>query len=50
VTRAGVPVAELRPLSTPTLTSDALVQRWRRLPPLDGRRFRADIDDILDQS
>jgi prevent-host-death family protein len=50
VMRAGVPAAELRPLSTPTLTSDALVQRWRRLPPLDGARLRADIDDLLDQS
>lgn len=48
VTRAGKPVAELRPLEKPTLSSEALVQRWRRLPVLDGARLRADIDAVID--
>jgi prevent-host-death family protein len=50
VTRAGKPVAELRPLQRPALTSDALLQRWRRLPALDGARLRADIDAVIDSS
>jgi prevent-host-death family protein len=50
VTRAGKPVAELRPLSRPALTSEALLQRWRRLPALDGARLRADIDAVIDPS
>ncbi len=48
VTRAGKPVAELRPLQKPALTSEALLQRWRRLPALDGARLRADIDAVID--
>ncbi len=47
VTRAGKPVAELRPIEKPALTSEVLVQRWRRLPVLDGARLRADIDSSL---
>ena len=48
VTRAGMPVAELRPLQKPALTSEALLQGWRRLPALGGARFRADIDAVID--
>jgi len=25
-----------------------LLQRWRSLPPVDPRKLRADIDDVLD--
>jgi prevent-host-death family protein len=50
VTRAGVPVAELRPLGAPTRTSEALLERWRRLTPLDADRLRADIDTVIDPS
>jgi prevent-host-death family protein len=50
VTRDGKPVAELRPLDKPALTSETLLRRWRRLPALDGARLRADIDAVIDSS
>jgi prevent-host-death family protein len=50
VTRAGKPVAELRPISGAGLTARALLERWRRLPPVDPDRFRADIDAVLERS
>lgn len=48
ITRAGQPVAELRPVASTPLTAEALLERWRRLPPLDAAALRADIDAILD--
>jgi len=48
VTRAGKPVAELRPVSRPPLTAEALLARWHRLPSVDYRTLRADLDEILD--
>jgi antitoxin (DNA-binding transcriptional repressor) of toxin-antitoxin stability system len=48
ITRDGEPVAELRALSRPRLGAEALVEHFRRLPPVDPVRFRADIDDVLD--
>ncbi len=48
ITRAGKPVAELRPASQPTLSAQTLLRRWRRLPAVDPDALRADIDDILD--
>jgi prevent-host-death family protein len=50
VTRAGKPVAELRPYVNPRLTSKVLLERWRHLPAIDLARFRADIDSVLDSS
>jgi prevent-host-death family protein len=50
ITRAGRPVAELRPYVSARLTSKALLERWRNLPPIDLVRFRADIDSVLDSS
>lgn len=50
VTRDGVPVAELRPLARPRLTAAVLIERFRRLPPVDPDRLRADIDAIVGQS
>jgi prevent-host-death family protein len=50
ITRAGKPVAELRPVSPPALTADALLARWRQLPAVDPAAFRADVDDLLDSS
>lgn len=49
ITRAGKRVAELRPLAQPT-SSEALVERWRKLPPVDPVALRADIDAVLDPS
>jgi prevent-host-death family protein len=48
VTRAGVPVGELRPVPRPRLSAGSLLARWRNVPAVDPRAFRADIDAILD--
>ena len=48
VTRAGRPVAELRPLPPRPLGASALVRRWRRLPALDQSALRADLDAVVD--
>lgn len=48
VTRAGVPVGELRPLPRPRLTADSLLLRWRHVPTIDPAAFRADLDAVLD--
>jgi prevent-host-death family protein len=50
VTRSGRPVAELRPLRRSGLSAAALLDRWRRLPPVDADALRADIDDTIDPS
>ncbi len=51
VTRNGVPVAELRPIQPRrfvprTVIAEAAVQA----PRIDGNRFRADLDAVIDQS
>jgi prevent-host-death family protein len=48
VTRAGKPVAELRPLRRPALTTAELIERAKRLPYVDPDKLRADIDAIID--
>jgi prevent-host-death family protein len=48
ITRAGKPVAELRPASASPLSSEALLDRWRPLPPVDPDSLRADLDGFLD--
>ncbi len=48
VTRGGRPVAELRPLRSRSYTAAALLERWKRVPPIDGRSLRADLDATLD--
>jgi prevent-host-death family protein len=48
VTRAGRPVAELRPLRRPGLDAATLLARWRHLPRVDPVAFRADIDEAID--
>lgn len=50
VTRDGHPVAELRPLPSMTLDSATLLSRWRRLPDVDPKRLRTDIDRVIDAS
>ena len=47
-TRAGQPVAELRPVRPPGLGAATLLARWRHLPPVDPEAFRADVDDAGD--
>ena len=48
VTRGGRPVAELRPLRSTVLTASTLLERCRRLPPIDDALLRADLDTTLD--
>jgi prevent-host-death family protein len=50
VTRDGRPVAELRPLGAVPLPAHTLLQRWKRLPPVDPARLRRDLDSVFDPS
>lgn len=47
ITRSGRPVAELRAVK-PSLSADALLTRWRLLPPVDPAGLRSDLDELLD--
>src|SRR5438067_4105402 len=42
ITRAGKPVAQLRPVAAAAVPSEVLVARWRRLPPVDPAALHAD--------
>ena len=48
ITRDGRPVARLSPLPAPRLTAQALVERWRGAPRIDGEALRRDIAEVLD--
>jgi prevent-host-death family protein len=48
ITRGGKPVAELRPLRAKAVRREVLLARWRGLPSIDYRKFREDIDRVLD--
>ena len=51
VTRNGMPVAELRPLTqqrSPVVPKEALLRLIGVGPPLDADRFRADLDRVVD--
>lgn len=47
VTRAGKRVVDLRPVGRPPVTAAVLLERWRRLPPVDVASLRADLDAVL---
>lgn len=50
VTRNGTPVAELRPLQPDTFVPRAVIaEAARRAPGIDARRFRSDLDAVIDQ-
>ncbi|MBA3417152.1 MAG: hypothetical protein H0U09_00335 [Geodermatophilaceae bacterium] len=50
VTRNGVPVGELLPLRRHRFVSaEAAVAMFRRAPPVDYGRVRADVDRLVDQ-
>jgi antitoxin (DNA-binding transcriptional repressor) of toxin-antitoxin stability system len=50
VTRNGAPVGELTPLRRRRyVTADAAIAAFGRAPRIDGDRFRADVDAVLDQ-
>ncbi len=48
VTRAGRPVAELRPVQGVGLGAAALLRRWRTVPPVNADALRRDIDSAID--
>lgn len=48
VTRDGRPVAELRPIRSRGLSAAVLLERWRRIPAVDGAILRTEIDALLD--
>ena len=48
ITRSGRAVAELRAVAHPPVTAEVLLERWRRLPPLDAQTLRTDIDRVVD--
>ncbi len=50
VTRAGRPVAELRPIQAPGLGAAALLRRWRTTPAIDRDSLRRDIGSVIDAS
>jgi len=50
ITRAGKPVAELRPVPPTALAANALLERWRHLPAVDPVALRHDIDELLDSA
>ncbi|MEX1335182.1 MAG: type II toxin-antitoxin system prevent-host-death family antitoxin [Candidatus Limnocylindrales bacterium] len=50
VTRGGTPVARLVPITGRPLTTEALLKRWKHLPPMDYDSLRRDLDEIIDPS
>lgn len=48
VTLDGEPVAELRPIVGRGPSAAALLERWRRLPSVNARQWRTDLDAVLD--
>ena len=50
VTRAGKPVAELRPVDRTPLAINVVAERWARLPRIDPLAMRQELDEILDAS
>jgi prevent-host-death family protein len=50
VTRDGRAVARVEPLGRRPLSATSLIERFRRLPRVDARALRADVDTMLDQA
>jgi prevent-host-death family protein len=50
VTRNGVPVGELLPLRrAPFVSKVQILAAFAHAAPIDAKRFRSDIDELLDQ-
>ena len=50
VTRNGVPVGELTPLrQRQFVNADTAVALFAGAPAIDGKRFRVEVDAVLDQ-
>ena len=50
VTRGNKAVAELRPLARRGVNASVLLRRWSRVPAVDARDLRADLDLAIDPS
>lgn len=50
ITRARKVVAELRPVSGHALSSETVLGHWHRLPRIDHKRLREDVDSVADSS
>lgn len=51
ITRNGVPVGELRPVGKAQFVrSEKLIESARHLPKIDAKRFRNDVDALIDQN
>jgi prevent-host-death family protein len=50
ITRAGKPVAELRPIGRAPLSGTAVFERWAHLPRVDADDLRADLDRLINPS
>ncbi len=48
ITRSGRAVAELRTLSQRALSSEELIERFKRLPRVDYNELRNDLDSVID--
>jgi antitoxin (DNA-binding transcriptional repressor) of toxin-antitoxin stability system len=48
ITRGGKRVAELRALTPPGLSAQALLERRRHLPAVDPEALRREIDEVID--
>lgn len=48
ITRDGRPVARLAPLPTSRLNAQALLEKWKNVPVIDGDLLRSDLEQILD--
>jgi prevent-host-death family protein len=48
VTRAGKPVAELRPVAAAGTPATVILDGWATIPVIDLVALRADIDAVLD--
>lgn len=50
VTRNGVPVGDLTPTQPRRFVgAETLVAAFRGAPPIDAARFRAEVDELIDQ-
>jgi len=51
ITRNGVPVGELRPVGKAQFVrSEKLMESAIHLPSIDAKRFRKDVDALIDQN
>lgn len=49
VTRDGLRVAELHPVSKVAVSAEVLLQHYRVLPAVDEQQWRRDVESIIDQ-